>query len=138
MNKNIMVTTTEPHSMFGSNSNLDTIKSISKKLCENNVPINKNKYFSCYFHGELEDIMGFDIVNHIGGELPIIKYGDMIAIKSVTMKGKIIDSMMVVGGYIDVDRLYALIFTEDEAKEFIKKERKLEFGMIKFDWKNHE
>ena len=45
-------------------------------------------FISIYFHGKLEDDMGFDLVNAVGGELPQLKVGDEIKCTAVLPDNK--------------------------------------------------
>ena len=106
------------------------------------------KHHSCYFHGELEDEMGYDIVKVIGstqryGKRCRIKDGDVIEVLSVPPKkyhkntlncSLGIKSYMIVGRYDESPhlytdnygrlireeyRLYILVVNEKDKKKFL-------------------
>ena len=134
---NPQVTTTEPMFLGGvisSDTELQEAKKFAKSIYnknkeKGNEPINPNKFFSCYFDGELEGMMGFDIVAHVGGEFPLINDGDIIPVDAVIYgKDQIVDAIMLVGRYINMERLYALVMTIEDAEMFLS-EGKLESEM---------
>jgi len=100
-----------------------------------NKPVNDNEFFSCYFSGELETLMGFDIVKHIGGEFPLINEGDIIPIHAILYeKGEIVKAVMLVGKYNNTDRLYALIMTINDAENFLSEGKlEAELGGVTFN-----
>tara|TARA_R100000655_G_scaffold50319_1_gene87924 strand:- start:321 stop:752 length:432 start_codon:yes stop_codon:yes gene_type:complete len=106
-----------------------------------NKPINNNGFFSCYFSGDLERQMGFDIVKHIGGEFPIINDGDILPVNAIVYNADranklvyIVKAVMLVGKYNWTDRLYALIMTINDAENFLSKgELEAELGGVVFN-----
>ena len=63
-------------------------------------PIDDNKSTkSIYFDGELEMMIGFDIVSFIGGTLPKLVYGDKIECITITPDDKKHDAIIYVGRY---------------------------------------
>ena len=61
-------------------------------------PINKNKkVFEVYFDGEIEEMIGFDVVCPIDGVVPKLKYGDKIECIAITPDDKEHDAIMYVG-----------------------------------------
>jgi len=102
-----------------------------KNKQDGNEAVNPNEFFSCYFDGELEHMMGFDIVKQVGGELPQINDGDIIPVDAVVYgKDEIVDAVMLVGiyKYMTPKRLYALVMTIEDAEIFLS-EGKLESEM---------
>ena len=139
---NAQVTTTEPMFMCGvlsSEEELKEAQEFAKSIFNNNKqnrnePINPNEFFSCYFHGKLETMMGFDIVSHVGGNLPLINDGDIIPVDAVIYgKDKVVDAVMLIGSYINMERLYSLVMTIEDAEMFMS-EGKLEseMGLVTF------
>ena len=96
----IVVTTIEPSIMGGMFDEDGNAQSYARKLYEkykdSNPAVNNNEFFPVYFDGELEELMEFDIVKHVAGEIPEIKDGDKIPMTAITLKGKEIDAVMSV------------------------------------------
>jgi len=112
----IIVTTMEPSfmgGMFDEDGNAQSYAlKLHKKYKDSNPAINNNEFFSVYFDGELEELMGFDIVRHVAGEIPEIKDGDKIPMTAITLKGKEINAVMSV--FCEREALRALIHTKKE------------------------
>lgn len=96
-------------------------------------PVNKNKdFFPCYFHGKLEDMMGFDIVSLVDGVLPKIKFGDKIKCIAITPDNKKHDAIMYVGErkwWWTEEQLYCLIMLKTEKMDITE----MEFGTVTFN-----
>ena len=137
------VTTTQPMFLGGvvaSDEELQEAEEFARSMYNKNkqngdAPVNPNEFFSCYFAGELESMMGFDIVAHIGGDLPPVHDGDIIPVDAVVYgKDKVVDAVMLVGRYINMERLYALVMTIDDAEKFLSKGKlESEMGMVIFN-----
>ena len=116
----IIVTTSEPSFMGGMFDDEETTNEthnfaleLHEKYKDSNPAVNNNKDLrSVYFDGELEDLMGFDIVTHVAGEIPEIKDGDKIPMTAITLKGKEINAVMSV--FCEREALRALIHTKKE------------------------
>ena len=82
-------------------------------------------FVSMYFHGKLENDMGFDLVNVVGGKMPQLKVGDEIKCTAVLPDNKEVDAVIYVGRRIkdDSNNLYCLILYPSE--KFIKKDKYL-------------
>jgi hypothetical protein len=101
----------------------------AQKLSGN--PINKNKEsFTIYFHGELESMMGFDIVSFVDGTFPKIKFGDRVKCIAITPDGKKHKAVTYVGHYkTDKHRLYCLVLLKSEK---LTDQTKHELGLVSF------
>ena len=108
-------------------------KRLAKKYNSDSINHCKNPEISnIYFHGKLQDDMGFDLVNAVGGELPQLKVGDEIKCIAVLPDNKEVDATLYVGNrpnYYAGDNsgLYCLIlyssekFDKSNTKKFIWK-----------------
>mgnify|MGYP003151610378 CR=1 FL=1 len=114
----------EPGFMGGAFDDEDTHKERTvqaRKLAGN--PIDKSDAdFSIYFHGELEYMIGFDIVSFIDGTFPKIKYGDKIKSITYTPDGKKHDTIVYVGEYKSGspwsgDKLYCIVLLASETPD---------------------
>jgi hypothetical protein len=85
-------------------------------------------FVSMYFHGKLENDMGFDLVNVVGGKMPQLKVGDEIKCIAVLPDNKEVDAVIYVGRRIkdDSNNLYCLILYPSE--KFIKKDKYYNFA----------
>jgi hypothetical protein len=85
-------------------------------------------FIKMYFHGKLEDDMGFDLVNAVGGKLPQLKVGDEIKCTAVLPDNKEADAIIYVGRRIkdDSNNLYCLILYPSE--KFTKKDKYYNFA----------
>tara|TARA_Y100000310_G_scaffold324799_1_gene387137 strand:+ start:266 stop:766 length:501 start_codon:yes stop_codon:yes gene_type:complete len=105
-------------------------------------PIDKNTdHFSIYFHGELEYMIGFDIVSFIDGTFPEIKYGDKIKSITYTPDGEKHNTIVYVGKYTSNspwshekteylnEKLYCLVLLASEKPDF----KDMEGGTVIFN-----
>ena len=96
-------------------------------------PINNNDdHFAIYFHGELEDMMGFDIVSFVDGIMPKIKYGDRIKCIAITPDDIKHTSIIYVGRYKHDKKLYCLIKLENDPILNVE----YEGGLVEFEYKS--
>ena len=73
-------------------------------------PVNNNEdHFPIYFDGELEMMIGFDIVSFVDGIMPEVKYGDRIECFAIAPDDKKYDAVVHVGRYKSNKKLYCLI-----------------------------
>ena len=75
---------------------------------------NKTKISGIYFHGDLWEDMGYDLVNAVGGIIPQLKVGDEIECIAVLPNNKEVNAILHVGNrpnYYEGDNsgLYCLI-----------------------------
>ena len=109
----------EPSFMGGSFDDEETYKertTQAQRLSGN--PVNKNKeFFSIYFHGELENMMGFDIVSFIDGTFPVIKDGDRVKCIAITPDDEKHDAITYVGKRVYDNLLYCLVLLASEELE---------------------
>ena len=86
----IIVTTSEPSFMGGMFDDEETKQEthsvalkLHNKYKDSNPAVNENEnIWGIYFDGELEDIMGFDIVTLVAGTVPKLKIGDKIDVNN--------------------------------------------------------
>ncbi len=85
-------------------------------------------FVSMYFHGKLENDMGFDLVNVVGGKMPQLKVGDEIKCTAVLPDNKEVNAVIYVGRRIkdDSNNLYCLILYPSE--KFTKKDKYYNFA----------
>ena len=118
--------------MFSTKENKEEAHSQASKLAKKyggakSHPKNPD-FIKIYFHGKLEDDMGFDLVNAVGGKLPQLKVGDEIKCTAVLPDNKEVDATLYVGRRIkdDSNSLYCLILYPSE--KFIKKDKYYNFS----------
>ena len=109
----------EPSFMLGI---FDTEEEHSEKTSQaqrlGNNPINKNdEFFEIYFHGELEGMVGFDVVCFVDGTMPEINYGDAIECITITPDDKKHDAIIHVGRRKSTKQLFCLVRTPNDKLE---------------------
>jgi hypothetical protein len=128
---NIIFTTTEPSFMAGV-FNTEADNASARKRTDiiidkynTAIPVNNTKTMSCYFEGDLEAEMGYDCPVLIEGSIPKLSNGDILSVMAVTLDGKELDAVMLVGydrGMSeDEDNfwLYSLILTLEDAESLL-------------------
>ena len=134
MENKLVVCTEEPSFMggiFDTEEMREEAHSQASKLVKKygggkNHPKNPD-FVSMYFHGKLENDMGFDLVNVVGGKMPQLKVGDEIKCIAVLPDNKEVDAVIYVGRRIkdDSNNLYCLILYASE--KFTKKDKYYNF-----------
>jgi hypothetical protein len=137
MNNKLIVCTEAPSFMGGMFSTEEQQKEthsqaseLAKKYGGGKSHSKNPDFIKMYFHGKLEDDMGFDLVNAVGGKLPQLKVGDEIKCTAVLPDNKEVDATLYVGNrpnYYAGDNsgLYCLIqyssekFDKTNTKSFI-------------------
>tara|TARA_R100000808_G_scaffold23964_1_gene54051 strand:- start:1643 stop:2092 length:450 start_codon:yes stop_codon:yes gene_type:complete len=110
----------EPSFMFGlfdSEEERSDNTAQAQRLAGN--PINKNKQgFEVYFDGEIEEMIGFDVVCHIDGVVPKLKYGDKIECIAITPDDKEHDAIMYVGRRRESEKKESRVYHYHQSMEW--------------------